>query len=183
MLSGFFTFLSFSEDDKQLCSFCTKLQHCADFTFGKAIHLIVTPKEPDVIDPALFVLSALQPDSWESSPANKLSPEVCLATEFHPKDGEMVLNMRGGPLNLSTSNAVLSKNTSTYFYAGFTNRTIYSCELNDTQSNNDNIDLCADLHPEKAKLNFFLLVMNGLRIVFTKTLALNTLLTIRTLLF
>lgn len=35
---------------------------------------------------------------------------------------------------------------------------------------------------EKAKLNFYLLVMNGVRVLFTKTLAFNTILTIRGLL-
>ncbi len=35
---------------------------------------------------------------------------------------------------------------------------------------------------EKARLNFFLLLMNGVRVVFTKTLAFSTLLTIRALL-
>ena len=36
---------------------------------------------------------------------------------------------------------------------------------------------------EKARLNFYLLVMNSVRVVFTKCLAFNTILTIRTMLF
>ncbi|PWA19248.1 hypothetical protein CCH79_00014546 [Gambusia affinis] len=36
---------------------------------------------------------------------------------------------------------------------------------------------------KKAKLNFYLLLMNGVRVVFTKALAFSTVLTIRGLLF
>ncbi|KAM7399981.1 hypothetical protein PAMA_004600 [Pampus argenteus] len=111
----------------------------------------------------------------------------------------MVLNVREGPVTLDTNSAVLSIKQSTYFYAGFTNQTIYSCELNNRSSNNDNIDLCTDVHPgelshtpehpavqqqtENAKLNFYLLVMNGVRVLLTKTVAFSTLLTLRAMLF
>ncbi|XP_070774772.1 uncharacterized protein trdc, partial [Enoplosus armatus] len=148
--------------------------------FGKAISLTVHPKDPAPVEPTLFVLSPLQP---EGVSVNKLADEVCLATNFRPKDAEMDLNVKEGQVTLNTSKAVLSQKEKTYVYAGFTNQTIYSCELHNTSANNDNVDNCADLHPEKAKLNFYLLLMNGLRVVFTKALAFNTILTIRAALF
>ncbi|KAM7379871.1 hypothetical protein PAMP_005388 [Pampus punctatissimus] len=135
------------------------------------------------VKPNLFVLSPLQPKGGWGVPPDKLGPEVCLATSFSPKTGQMVLNVKEGPIALNTTNAVLSIKQNTYFYAGFTNQTIYSCELNNRSSNNDNIDLCTDLHPENAKLNFYLLLMNGVRVLLTKTVAFSTLLTIRAMLF
>ncbi|XP_074544222.1 uncharacterized protein trdc [Halichoeres trimaculatus] len=94
----------------------------------------------------------------------------------------MVLNQKDGPVTMTTANAVLSTSQKTYVYAGFSNRTIYSCEINGT-SGNYIADLCADLHPENARLNFYLLLMNGIRVVFTKAVAFSTLLTIRAVLF
>ncbi|XP_042284178.1 uncharacterized protein LOC121908328 [Thunnus maccoyii] len=153
---------------------------------------------------------------WGSSP---LPPDVCLATGFYPKTAEMVLNVKNEPaVKLDTSKAVMSKNQKGYFFAGFTNKTLLSCEMkgktstigsssnktspadksspanNTSSSNNDtsiyhqstnncNLDLCKDVHPEKARLNFFLLVMNGVRVIFTKTVAFSTLLTIRAMIF
>ncbi|XP_042371987.1 uncharacterized protein LOC121965946, partial [Plectropomus leopardus] len=137
------------------------------------------PADPPVA-PTLFALSPLPP---EGTSADSPGPDVCLATDFRPKVGTLVLNLRDGPVNVSTSNAVLSTKKKTYFYATFTNQTLHSCELYSTPGNNEIIDLCADVHPDKSKVNFFLLVMNGVRVVFTKTLALNTLLTIRAVLF
>lgn len=129
--------------------------------------------------PTLFVLSPQHPDGV---PVDKLADEVCLAADFRPKDGEIVMNVRDRQISVTTSNAVLSPTQNTYYYAAFTNQTIYSCEMSNSSSNNDHFDLCADLHPEKAKLNYYLMVMNGVRVVFTKTLAFNTILTIRAML-
>lgn len=148
---------------------------------------------------------------WGSSP---LPPDICLATGFYPKTAEMILNVKNGPAEkLNTSEAVMSKNQKGYFFAGFTDKTLLSCEMNGktsnksspadksspanntSSSNNDtsnlyhqstnncNLDLCKDVHPEKARLNFFLLVMNGVRVIFTKTVAFSTLLTIRAVMF
>lgn len=94
----------------------------------------------------------------------------------------MILNVRGGPVSVNTSNAVLSTKTKTYYFVGFSNETIHSCELLGASSNNEADDACSSVYPEKAKLNFYLLVMNGVRVLFTKTLAFNTILTIRGLL-
>ncbi|KAM8727653.1 uncharacterized protein trdc [Acanthopagrus schlegelii] len=95
----------------------------------------------------------------------------------------MVVNVRGKrELKHNTSDAVISEKEKGYFYAGFSNETIYSCEINGMSTNNENVDLCADLHPEKAKLNLYLLLMNGVRVVFTKVLAFSTIFTIRAVL-
>ncbi|XP_078028943.1 uncharacterized protein LOC144464975 [Epinephelus lanceolatus] len=128
----------------------------------------------------MFVLSPLQPEGQENYTRG---PEVCLATDFRPQVGTLVLNAKEGSFNMSTSEAVLSTTQKTYYYAAFTNQTLHSCELHGTPGNNEIIELCADIHPERAKLNYFLLVMNAVRVVFTKTLAFNTILTIRAVLY
>uniref|UniRef100_A0A096LR30 Uncharacterized protein n=1 Tax=Poecilia formosa TaxID=48698 RepID=A0A096LR30_POEFO len=94
----------------------------------------------------------------------------------------VVLNQKGGPVNVSTDDAVLSKDE-TYNFAVFSNETIYSCGMNGTFGNNEADDECGSIYPEKAKLNFYLLLMNGVRVVFTKALAFSTVLTIRGLIF
>ncbi|XP_030606938.1 immunoglobulin kappa light chain-like [Archocentrus centrarchus] len=147
-------------------------------TFGNPIRLTIKPKDPPKVSPTLFVLTPLQP-----LPADKLGPEVCLATDFYPKEGEMIMNVKGGPVSVNISNAVLSPKTKTYYFIGFSNETIHSCELQRVSSSNEADDHCTSIYPEKAKLNFYLLVMNGVRVLFTKTLAFNTILTIRGLIF
>lgn len=94
----------------------------------------------------------------------------------------MIMNVRGGPVSVNISNAVLSTKTKSYYFVGFSNETIHSCELLGVSTNNETDDACSSVYPEKAKLNFYLLVMNGVRVLFTKTLAFNTILTIRGLL-
>lgn len=89
------------------------------------------------VKPNLFVLSPLLPKDWVGEPED-LPPEACLAAGFRPKDGEMILNVNNGSLSVNTSNAVMSKEMKSYFFAGFTNKTIYSCELHDSMSNNEN---------------------------------------------
>lgn len=86
--------------------------------------------------PTLFVLSPLQPEGLSgSSPANP-GPDGCLATDFRPKEGEMVLKMNDGSqqVTLRTSKAVLSPERKAYFFAGFSNKSIKSCELHNTFS-------------------------------------------------
>lgn len=143
------------------------------------IRLTVLPEDQTPKEPTLFVLSPLQPDGV---PASSLADEVCLATDFRPKDSELGLNVKDRQVTVNTSSAVASNTTKSYYYAGFSNETIYSCELRNTSSNNDHVDLCADLHPEKARLNFYLLMMNGIRVLFTKALAFSTIFTIRAVL-
>lgn len=93
------------------------------------------------------------------------------------------MNVKKDPVRVNTSKAVLSSKTKTYYFIGFSNETIHSCELQGASSSNEADDHCTSIYPEKAKLNFFLLVMNGVRVLFTKTLAFNTILTIRGLIF
>lgn len=92
------------------------------------------------------------------------------------------MNIRDGKASANFSKAVLSTKTKTYYFVGFSNQTIHSCELQGVSTNNEADDACSSVYPEKAKLNFYLLVMNGVRVLFTKTLAFNTILTIRGLL-
>ncbi|MEQ2159802.1 hypothetical protein GOODEAATRI_026999 [Goodea atripinnis] len=122
----------------------------------------------------MFVLSPLQAEGFPLRKADQLGPDVCLATDFRPKGEDMVLNVKGGPVSVSTTPASLSTKTKTYYYAGFSNDTIHSCGLNGKFSNNK---------AEKAKLNFYLVLINSVRVIFTKAVAFNTILTIRALIF
>ncbi|MEQ2237184.1 hypothetical protein ILYODFUR_020662 [Ilyodon furcidens] len=131
----------------------------------------------------MFVLSPLQAEGFPLKKADQLGPDVCLATDFRPKGEDMVLNVKGGPVSVSTTPASLSTKTKTYYYAGFSNDTIHSCGLNGKFSNNEADDECEDIYPEKAKLNFYLVLINSVRVIFTKAVAFNTILTIRALIF
>ncbi|MEQ2237306.1 hypothetical protein ILYODFUR_021820, partial [Ilyodon furcidens] len=149
--------------------------------WGDGTTVTVRPVGPSVT-PTLSVLSPLQTPGYPLTTADELGPNVCLVTDFHPKGDDVVLNVKGGPVNVSTDDAVLSKNN-TYYFAAFMNETIYSCGMNGTIGNNEADDACGNIYPEKAKLNFYLLLMNGVRVVFTKALAFSTVLTIKGLLF
>ncbi|XP_029381384.1 uncharacterized protein LOC115058215, partial [Echeneis naucrates] len=179
------------------------------FIFGKPIRVTVNVKDLSPVEPTLFVLSPLSPD-----PLTK-NPEVCLAAGFRPQRGQMVLNVENKSVSVGTSRAVLSREEKSFFFAGFNDKTIDSCQLHgasatreDPEENCDKTrpepttgtpppdiqtsqtddktvesESCEDFHPEGARLNFYLLLMNGIRLVFTKTLAFNTVLTIRAVLF
>lgn len=67
-----------------------------------------------------------------------MADEVCLATNIKNKDDQMDLNVKDGKVSMNTTSATVSPKDDAYVYAGFTNQTIYSCELNGTSSNNDN---------------------------------------------
>ncbi|XP_035990829.1 uncharacterized protein LOC118562470 [Fundulus heteroclitus] len=136
-------------------------------------------KDGTNVTPNLFVLSPLK---GEKVNTDDLGPDVCLVTGFRPKEGNITINMKDGPVTVSPTSVVLSKDN-TYTTAEFRNETIYSCEMNGAIGNNEADDVCRNIHPEKAKLNFYLLLMNGVRVVFTKALAFSTVLTIRGLLF
>ncbi|MED6239447.1 hypothetical protein ATANTOWER_006610 [Ataeniobius toweri] len=148
---------------------------------GTTVTVLPDTNSPSV-PPTLFVLSPLQTPGYPLKTADELGPNVCLVTDFNPKGDDVVLNVRGGPVNMSTDKVVLSKNN-TYYFAAFSNETIYSCRMNGTIGNNEADDACGNIYPEKSKLNFYLLLMNGVRVVFTKALAFSTVLTIRGLLF
>ncbi|KAF3698523.1 hypothetical protein EXN66_Car014209 [Channa argus] len=178
-----------------------RLFHCDYLIFGDPIRLNVVPSDSSFVAPSLFVLSPLQP---AGSSAATQGLDVCFAASFRPKDGEMVVNVknRSEPIRLKTNNAALHVKSKTYFYAGFIKETIESCELHNTEAQREikkevhcetketsneipaqETQTIVDIFPEQAKENHFLLLMNGIRVVFTKTLAFNMLLTIRNLLF
>ncbi|XP_027897251.1 Ig heavy chain Mem5-like [Xiphophorus couchianus] len=161
--------------------FCARGYTDAFDYWGDGTTVTVSPGDSPQT-PSLFVLSPLSTPDFPLKTADELGPNVCLVTDFRPKGGEVVLNGKGGPVNVSTDDAVLSKDN-TYNFAAFSNETIYSCGMNGTFGNNDADDECGSIYPEKAKLNFYLLLMNGVRVVFTKALAFSTVLTIRGLLF
>ncbi|KAG7240201.1 hypothetical protein INR49_027208 [Caranx melampygus] len=149
--------------------------------FGQSIKVTVTPQDP----------RGAGPDGPESSAAcglggpapDDVGPDVCLAAGFRPPEGKLLLNTVNGSVPLNISKAMVSKEQKTYFYAGFSDQTMLSCELNASTSNDDNVGRCADLHPEGARLNFYLLLLNSVRVVFTKTVAFSTMVTIRAMLF
>ncbi|CAJ1073102.1 uncharacterized protein LOC121615401 isoform X2 [Xyrichtys novacula] len=156
-----------------------QLYHWDALVFGKAIRLTVHPKDRTPVPPALFVLNPLQP---EGVPLDRVGDQVCLAAGFRPQDGEMDLNEKDGQVSMNTTSAPMSTKDGTHSYVGFSNKTLLSCELHGASANNYHVERCADHHPEKAKLSFHMLVLNGVRVVFTKTLAFSTLFTIRAVL-
>lgn len=113
----------------------TWVRFCVDLVY----HALDSRADTTPVAPTLFVLSPLHP---EGVPLSELADEVCLATNFRPQGEDMVLNVRKKrQINYNTSNAVISEEEKGYYYAGFANETIYSCELNGTSSNNENSTL------------------------------------------
>lgn len=88
------------------------------------------------VPPSLFVLRPLVPDAQSGSSADKPGPDVCLATRFRPKEGSMVLSLHNtsDTVTVSTSSAVMSTQQKTYFFAGFSDRSVESCELHGEKS-------------------------------------------------
>ncbi|KAG7222904.1 hypothetical protein INR49_027222 [Caranx melampygus] len=166
--------------------------------FGQSIKVTVTPQDQSPVKPDLFILSPL------SEQTSRRRPDVCLAAGFRPPEGQMVLRVKNSSDPMSTSTAVLSRTQKTYFFTGFSNTTLDSCELQGTVKTREEENQkceetktedpsppeekpvevgCEDLHPEGARLNFYLLLLNSVRVVFTKTVAFSTMVTIRALLF
>ncbi|XP_013882887.1 uncharacterized protein trdc [Austrofundulus limnaeus] len=133
------------------------------------------------VAPTLFVLTPLQPPGSTDQPG----PNVCLATDFRPKDQNLVLKDEEGSATISTTNAVLSTTTRTFYFPAFSNRTIQSCSSRTNAELEDNgADDESDItYPEKAQQNSYLLMINGVRVVFTKAVVFSTVFTIRDVLF
>ncbi|KAM9719823.1 uncharacterized protein trdc [Menidia menidia] len=163
--------------------FCRGLYHCDALTFGKPIKLTVAPRDTSERIPSLFVLSPLLPPGYPPRSADQLGPDVCLATDYRPSTARMVLNLGAGPTALTTAGAALSTASGGFYYAGVSNSTVHSCQLLGAAASNTADDLCEDLYPEQARLNYYLLVLNSVRILLTKAVAFNTLLTARALLW
>ncbi|AWP03592.1 T cell receptor alpha chain, partial [Scophthalmus maximus] len=94
----------------------------------------------------------------------------------------MVLNLADRSVPLNTSSAALFRRDQTFFFAGFSNETIRSCDLLNTTARNQQIpssvDSSDDSQPENVRLNSYLLLLNAARVVFTKTVAFSTVLTV-----
>ncbi|KAM9306136.1 T cell receptor alpha chain MC.7.G5-like [Pholidichthys leucotaenia] len=175
--------LTLADSALYYCALETRLNHCATLTFGMPITLTVLPKETTPLAPSLFVLNPLQPAGYPPQTADKIGPSACLATHFRPREGQMVLNVDGDVREiLNTTKAELYKKKSSYVFVGFSNKTIHSCELHNTFTNNEIDDNCPSFYPENARVNFFVLLLNGIRVIFTKALAFSTALTIRAVL-
>ncbi|KAG7222905.1 hypothetical protein INR49_027223 [Caranx melampygus] len=115
--------------------------------FGQSIKVTVTPQDKTPVEPDLTVLSPLLPVGWVGRAPDDVGPDVCLAAGFRPPEGKLLLNTVNGSVPLNISKAMVSKEQKTYFYAGFSDQTMLSCELNASTSNDDNVGRCADLHP------------------------------------
>ncbi|KAM4605742.1 uncharacterized protein trdc isoform 1-T2 [Polymixia lowei] len=105
------------------------------------------------------------------------------------------------PVTLNTNTAALSPKTNSYYFAGFSKDNIESCEMNGITVQQDTATaapttvapvavLCEEdpasyntIQTDNTKFNFSLLVVTGLRVLFTKTLAFNMILTIKALIF
>ncbi|XP_035489227.2 uncharacterized protein LOC118310409, partial [Scophthalmus maximus] len=186
--------------------FVLRLKHCDAFVFGNAIKLSVSPADPLPVQPSLFILSPLLPEGpgGPGGPGGRGGRDVCLAAGFRPQEGEMVLNLADRSVPRSTSSAALFRRDQTFFFAGFSNETIRSCDLLNTTARNQQIpssvdssddsqpvdssddsqpvDSSDDSQPENVRLNSYLLLLNAARVVFTKTVAFSTVLTVRALL-
>ncbi|XP_069367594.1 uncharacterized protein [Paralichthys olivaceus] len=145
--------------------FVLRLKHCDAYcdncvTFGEAIKLSVRPRDLSPVKPSLSVLSPRWPEG----------PRVCLAAGFRPPEGAMVLNCAN---SIDISEAVVSPRQKTFFFTGFSDGAISSCEMNNVSSSNDH---------ENVRFNSYLLLLNAARVMFTKIVAFTSVLTIRTLL-
>ncbi|RVE61357.1 hypothetical protein OJAV_G00169920 [Oryzias javanicus] len=89
-------------------------------------------------------------------------PDVCLASDFRP-------------------NANAGTHGYEILFAAFSNETMDYCSANDAFSNHRNVDICENIHPGNATVNFYLLIMNAVRVVLTKVMVISTLLTIKAL--
>ncbi|XP_054877772.1 uncharacterized protein LOC129352676 [Poeciliopsis prolifica] len=155
---------------------------CDALTFAKPIQLTVSPQGGSPVSPTLFLLSRLQPAGSSQEVGSQSGPNVCLAAGFRPNEGDMVLETTGGPVSVKTNPARLSATTKTYYYPGFSNDTISSCKLGEAKSSSNKTDDQPDrIYPVKAQQNFFVLLISGVRLIFAKAVAFNTILTVRTL--
>ncbi|RVE61359.1 hypothetical protein OJAV_G00169940 [Oryzias javanicus] len=174
------------------------------------ILLTVVPSDSSPVQPTLFILRPQLRPNAPPTPTSSKSPEVCLALDFRPTGGYMRLN---GDKPLSTSNAPVSTKSKTYFFAGISDEPINTCEMNGvikpksdvvegdkptTKSPTRKVDPTVkptkatvvppvvrseDVYPKRSRLNLYMLVMNGVRLLLTKALAFSTVLTVKALIF
>ncbi|KAK6483350.1 T cell receptor delta constant isoform X2 [Huso huso] len=163
--------------------------------------LTVLPKDETIRDPSLSVFT----------PPKEGAPAACVATGFFPKNMEISMSV-GDKVENTTSNdkAVLSLTDKTYNFATFL--TVdkgkdqeVTCEakgnIEKSNKNKESVDKPAPTAPalncekngtstdqkgvtiESIHLNFKSLTLQGLRVMFVKTVAFNFLMTVRALMF
>ncbi|KAG7523780.1 hypothetical protein JOB18_003138 [Solea senegalensis] len=130
------------------------------------------------LDPSLFILSPLH-HTHITTAGDSPHLDVCLAAAFRPREGKMYLDVSDRLLPLDTGGAVLHPRDNSFFFTGFSNENISSCGLHNTSIRRLSAD--DDEYPDDVKVNSFLLLMNAARLLLIKTVAFNTLLTIRAL--
>ncbi|XP_064194478.1 uncharacterized protein LOC135256540 isoform X2 [Anguilla rostrata] len=134
---------------------------------------------------------------------------VCLATGFFPKNGQMDLTSdKGQKSQIPLDNATLSSDK-TYFFVGLSEGPIENCSLHgvtvhkevpriteedkksDTETQErqcvpptaENVTEISTKHNDYPKMNFMSLAVNGLRILFAKTVTFNMLMTLKAVVF
>ncbi|XP_055057715.2 uncharacterized protein trdc [Misgurnus anguillicaudatus] len=160
-------------------------------TFGDPIRLTVTPKDVPDTPPILSILSPVEPDGQD----------ICLAAGFFPKDKSMILN-EDPTDSLKTENAALSTSTKTYYYAGFKQKSITHCKIDqveatpdspvtgkDEKDNSQTPKTCPTNAPVNSpsvstdtgnpKTNSMTLLVTGLRILLAKCVAINVLMSVK----
>ncbi|KAL0966036.1 hypothetical protein UPYG_G00289890 [Umbra pygmaea] len=174
----------------------------AKLLFSKPISLTVNPKG-NPIAPTLSVL--IPPGGIESG-----NPEVCLASGFSPRNKLMTLTVESNNVNLNTSTAALSSKGNSFYFAGYSNKHIETCQMDGikTKTTDDVPDKVTEVpgstravptavickeetldnvtdttYPDYTKVNFTSLVVYGLRVLFAKAVAFNVLFTVKALVF
>ncbi|XP_066577748.1 T cell receptor delta constant [Amia ocellicauda] len=132
-------------------------------------------------------------------PYNVTKPEACLASEFFPRSGNMVLS----PTDTKpVKNAPLSMKQKVFYFVGISENEIENCELQEVKTKRENtnkqpatvtppeeVSSCNGTSPKTRdktdypKINFVTLTVNGLRMVFAKTVTFNVLMTVRAMVF
>ncbi|KAG7273401.1 hypothetical protein CRUP_037463, partial [Coryphaenoides rupestris] len=144
------------------------LQHCDGLLFGEAISLDVLFKDDTPhVAPTLFTLHPVNGDVG--------APQVCLATGFYPDVSADVVVTGGQQVN--TYKAISPKGKSYFFAAIPQGGNIDSCRMKDTYPTTHPVAL--NPTADQARLNWYWLLTDSLRLIFTKTLALNMLLVAR----
>ncbi|TRZ04226.1 hypothetical protein DNTS_029918 [Danionella cerebrum] len=118
------------------------------------------------------------------SPLEGPGPDICLASGFFPREKLMTLTGESQSRKiLDTRNASLFKSSKTYYYAGFTQGEIQTCEMDGkTQTKNKMEEKVTNPLPGNPKANTISLLFTGLRVLLAKCVGVNVLLTVKALL-
>ncbi|XP_051556075.1 uncharacterized protein LOC127442236 [Myxocyprinus asiaticus] len=114
---------------RKTVGFCLEFCQCGleyPLAFGNPITLTVIPKDVPETPPTLSILSPLKGSGGD----------ICLAAGFFPakKNMTLIANDKSSETQ-STSNALLFTNTKTYYYAGFNNKDIEQCKMDQVEKN------------------------------------------------